>query len=115
VLCHPAAGDRGTTLGARSFAATLLTPRPANVPSNDSPKIPGGIPAEASGAAPALGTVSAVGSTVGVAVAAHVCGTDNVPTRLARPIAADTAGPPRFAGPAGESGPGEAAKNGPIP
>ena len=102
---------------ARSLAATLLTPRPANVPSSASPNILGAIPLEAATAAPglALGTASAAGLTGGVAVAAHVCGTDNVPTKLALPITAEAAGPPRFAGAAGSTGPVDPAKNGPIP
>jgi len=104
------------TLGWRSFAATLLTPRPANVPSSDSPKTPGGMPLEASGLVPALGTVSAAGSTAVVAVAAQVCGTERVPTRLARPITAVAADPLTLTGATGSGGgAGGSPKNGPTP
>jgi hypothetical protein len=112
---HPAAGDRGMTLGVRNFAATLLTPRPAIVPSKDSPKMFAGMPAAAGVAAPALGTASAVGSTAGDAVAAQVCGTDNVPASVARPIAADIAGALTWAGATDGRGLCEAATNGPKP
>src|ERR1700733_10469556 len=112
---HPAAGERGTTLRVvRSFAATLLTPRPAIVPSSDSPKMLCGRTPGAIAAGPALGIASAAGLTAGVAVAAHVWGTDKLPAKVARPITAETADPPRRPAAGGAMGPPYPATNGPM-
>src|SRR5690625_1111161 len=89
---QPAAGDRGITLGRRSFAAALLAPRPASVPSIASPNTPGGSPGAMAGAdGEPVGAV-AVAPAAEPFVAAQPCGTDSAPARLARPLSAETVG-----------------------
>lgn len=107
------------TLGRRSFAAALLAPRPASVPSMASPKTPGG---RAEGIVcvligllvPVL--ARALGARgVAASAAAQPCGTDSVPTTLARPINAETGGAATATGLSETTGRTAPAMKGPMP
>src|ERR1700753_3335462 len=67
-------------------------------PLPDTSSIPGGL------YQPSVGDVAAAGLVAG-ATEAQLCGTDIVPTRVARPMPADTGALPKPAAPAGPTAP----------
>src|SRR5947209_16927708 len=67
----------------------------------DTSSMPGGL------YQPSVGDVAAAGLVAGAA-AAQLCGTDIVPTNVARPMPADTGAPPELGAPAGPTAPIEA-------
>ncbi|MEB3050317.1 hypothetical protein KV112_11305 [Mycolicibacter sp. MYC123] len=100
------------TLGRRRFAAALLAPRPASVPSIASPNTPGGNADDSAGAGV---PVPAGAGVTDVSTADQPCGTDNAPTRLARPASAETGRGATVTGPDATTGRADPTMNGPMP